>query len=218
MTLIKTICKIQYQVAKLEIIEFLFQHEKNTKPSLESEIACNMITTLRQKLFDDSETCLDLFLFETSANTIKPSIQSLQNTIASVNNFILRMNSGLTTPDTLLLKELFTNIITALLSLNTVLETQLLELSELSLNLDSLEYDVELKLSALNINSPSYTEQENDHILIHSEALLKKLISKCMGDREQAERLIRYEYQKNSKMSREDAVQSAITRWELDNR
>lgn len=118
MNLTKTVRRIQYQTAKLEVIEFLFWHGKNNQPSLETEMAYNMVFTLRQNLFNASEVCLDA-----SLDTVQSNVTSLQNTLVGATNFLIQMNSGLTSTEmqVVFLKELFTNIISELVSLNAEL-------------------------------------------------------------------------------------------------
>ncbi|MFM2430585.1 MAG: hypothetical protein RLZZ511_1798 [Cyanobacteriota bacterium] len=48
------------------------------------------------------------------------------------------------------------------------------------------------------------------------ESLFQRLIRKCMGDLEQAERLISYELGRSPNSSREEAIQAALIRWEID--
>jgi hypothetical protein len=94
MNLTKTVRRIQYQTAKLEVIEFLFWHGKNNQPSLETEMAYNMISTLRQNLFNASEVCLDA-----SLDTVQSYVTSLQKTLVGATNFLIQMNSGLTSTE-----------------------------------------------------------------------------------------------------------------------
>ena len=50
------------------------------------------------------------------------------------------------------------------------------------------------------------------------EALLKNLVNKCLGDMNQAQRLVQYESEQDRSLNPEQAVQAAIRRWEEDNR
>jgi hypothetical protein len=184
----RIISKIIYQIGKLEVIESMYLDGKNFEPSLEMEMAYNMIATLRQKLLIDSEVCFDLPL-----DTLKPSVISLQKTLVSVNNFLIQMSSGLisTERNILFLKELFTTIVSELSILNTELNVILQSASVTTI-----------------LDSP----------LSEIDQLLKNLKSKCLGDTEKVERLIQYEYKKSPQSSRQMLVESAIMRWESDNR
>lgn len=209
MNLTRTVRRIQYQTAKLEVIEFLFWHGKNNQPSLETEIAYNMVSTLRQNLFNSSEVCLDA-----SLDTVQSYTISLQNTLASATSFLIQMNSGLTSTEmqVVFLKELFTNIISELVTLNAELGNTTSQLSQKPSDNPSPDeaYSIELE-------SPS-VEAFSDSAGNVIEQQLKNLISKCMGDAKQAERLIQYEYQRHPELGRERAIQFAIARWESDNR
>ena len=215
MSLIKTVCKIQYQVAKLEVIDDLFRHSSNnqTISTLEIQVTCNMITTLRQKLFDDTEDCLELLLKDQSHNRIKTSIHSLRSTIISSNSILLQMSSGMTTPDAVWAKNLFTNIVTELMKCDSELEINFLLLSQDFENDNPLAETLEM----FTIESQSKTSITYDSIPNESDNLLKKLISRCMGDYEQAQRLIEYELRKNKGVNREEAIGLALIRWERDN-
>ena len=81
MNLTKTVRRIQYQTAKLEVIEFLFWHGKNNQPSLETEMAHNMVSILRQNLFSASEACLNA-----SLDTVQSYVVSLQDTLDLLGN------------------------------------------------------------------------------------------------------------------------------------
>lgn len=190
MKLMRIANKIQYQTAKLEVIELLLWHGKNSQPSLETEMAYNMISTIRLNLLNTSEAC-----FEVSLEDTQSSVASLQNTVASATNFLVQMSSGLVNPETIFLKELVTSIVTELVNLNSELSQSLLQPPQ----------------QVPTITSDIYPEFEVDR-------QLKKLIKKCMGDVKQAERLILYEHQRNPKLDRAGAIDSAIMRWEDDNR
>lgn len=206
MNLTKTVRRIQYQTAKLEVIEFLFWHGKNNQPSLETEMAYNMVFTLRQNLFNASEVCLDA-----SLDTVQSNVTSLQNTLVGATNFLIQMNSGLTSTEmqVVFLKELFTNIISELVSLNAELSNTTLQLSDNSSPDQFIGLDYQ--------KSPSI-EVGSDSTGSVIDRQLKNLINKCMGDVEKAERLIQYECQRQPKLDRREAIQFAIMKWESDNR
>lgn len=182
------ICKILYQTGKLEVIELMYLDGKKFEPSLEMEMAYNLISTLRQKLFLDSQVCLDVPL-----DIAKPNVISLQKTLVSVNTFLIQMNGGLTSTERqiIFLKELFSAIVSELSILNSELDA-ILQSSSVSSSLDS-----------------SFSEIDE---------LLKKIKCMCLGDTEKVERLIQYEYNKSPQLSRQELIQSAIMRWESDNR
>ncbi|OUC14910.1 MAG: hypothetical protein B0A82_09625 [Alkalinema sp. CACIAM 70d] len=209
MSLVHTLCQVQCQASKLEVMEYLFQCVNSAQPNLDCEILINMISTLKQNLLRDSEKCLDLLSKKISPDELNQATRTLRSTVISVNNLIIKMNSGLTTPETIFLKEILMSIVTSLISINADLETQ----SETSMNLlsNSLlknqvsKSDIDIELEQMKITVSS------------SESMLGQLRQKCMGNSEQVERLIQYELQRNPQMSRDDAIQSAIIRWELDN-
>lgn len=209
MSLVHTLCQVQCQASKLEVMEYLFQYVNSAQPNLDCEILINMISTLKQNLLRDSEKCLDLLSKKISPDDLTQAIRTLRSTVISVNNLIIKMNSGLTTPETIFLKEILTSIVTSLISINSDLETQ----SEISMNLlsnslmenQAKKNDIDIELEQMKVTVSS------------SESMLGQLRQKCMGNSEQVERLIQYELQKNPRISRDDAIQSAIIRWELDN-
>ncbi len=213
MSLIKIICNIEYQVAKLEVIENLFQNSTNTQATLETQLAYNMISTLRKKLFEDAENCLDLIIENQSENQIKTSLYSLRSTIVSINNLLLQMSSGMTAPNAVWAKNLFTNIVTELMQRNSELEINFLSPSQGFENDNPFAETLEI----FTIETQSTTSITYDSIPNESDNLLKKLISRCMGDYEQAQRLIEYEIKKNREINREEAIRCALTRWERDN-
>jgi len=213
MSLIKTICKIKYQVAKLEVIEDLFQNSTNTQLTLETQLAYNMISTLRKKLFEDAENCLNLVIENRTENQIKTSLHSLRSTIVSVNNCLLQMSSGMTAPDAVWAKNLFTNIVIELMQRNSELEINFLSPSKDFKNDNPFAETLEI----FTIKTQSITSIAYDSISNESDNALKKLISRCMGDYEQAQRLIDYEIKKNQGINREDAIGRALIRWERDN-
>lgn len=184
----RVICKIQHQLGKLEVIELIYLNAKNTDSSLEVEIAYKMICTLRQNLTNNSIICLNVFSDKASAY-----ITSLQKTLVSVNNLLIEMSTGLNSSDArvIFLHELFSGIVSELTTINT----------ELNVILQSFLTSV-------------YTDSSFNQI----EELLKNLRCKCLGDLEKVERLIQYEYKQNPQSSREKLIQSAIARWEHDNR
>ncbi|MEM4380467.1 MAG: hypothetical protein QXL01_07300 [Thermoplasmatales archaeon] len=207
----KTVRRIQYQTAKLEVIEFLFWHGKNNQPSLETEMAYNMVSTLRQNLFNASEACLDA-----SLDTVQLYVASLQDTLVGATNFLTQMSSGLTSTEmqVVFLKELFNNIVSELITLNA-------ELSDGVSQAFQQPSDNSTPVSqflGLNYQQPSSVAIDLDSTESMTEQQFKNLINKCMGDAEKAERLIQYECQRNSQLDRDEAIRSAIIRWESDNR
>jgi hypothetical protein len=204
---------IQYQVAKLEVIEDLFRNSTNIQATLETQVAYNMVNTLRKKLLEDAEVCLDLLIENQSNDQIKISIYSLRSTIVSANNLLLKMSSGVNTPDAVWVKILFTNIVTELMKFNSELETSLLSFLQ-SIKNDNI---FEETLNIFTIETQSTISINNDSISSESDNLLKKLVSRCLGDYEQAQRLIEYEIKKNHGINRDEAISRALIRWERDN-
>lgn len=206
MILTKILREIQYQTAKLEIIELLSWYWKNNEPSLDTEMAYNMIFTLRQNLFNASEACLEAPLEEMQLH-----ISPLRDTLISATNFLSQMNSGLNSSEmqVVFLKELFTSIVSELVNLNARLADAISESSQQSFYKNS---SIATKPKESVYQQPLV---DSDDSVANQN--FKKLINKCMGDAEKAERLIQFECQRNSKLDREAAILSAITRWERDN-
>lgn len=202
MDLAKTLRGIQYQTAKLEVIELMFWSGKNSQPSLEAEVAYNTVSSIRQNLFSASESC-----FDASLESMSSHVASLQDTLVSANNFLIQMSSGSTSTDAqvIFVKELFNSIVMELVKLNT----------ELS-NLDSQAFQQPSDNSTSAAQFIDSNEQDSADREI--EQKFKNLINKCMGDTERAERLIQYEFRRHRDLDREGAIQAAITRWESDNR
>jgi hypothetical protein len=118
--------------------------------------------------------------------------------IGPINDFLLQASSAINTsdPGAVFIKELMTNIISELVNLSICLTTP------------------ELKLFNVTSNSLVGTSLESSC----SELGFKKLLRKCMGDIEKAERLINYEIRQSPGRSRDEAIQAAIIRWEMDHR
>ncbi len=174
-------------------------------------MAYNMLSTLRQNLFSASEACLNA-----SLDTAQLYIASLQDALVSATNFLIQMSSGLTSTDmqVVFLKELFINITTELITLNT-------ELSNGASQAFKEPSDDSIPISqflGLNYQKLSSVTVDSDSASSMIEQQFKNLINKCMGDAEKAERLIQYECRRNPELDREGAIRSAITRWESDNR
>jgi|GEM_PF-5848130 len=104
----RIISKIQCQAAKLEVIEFLWTNDNKNKPSLKKEMAYNLLSTARKKLFTDTESCL-----EADLDTVE--IQSLLNTIETTNEFLLQLNNNTSQEN---LQELFDCIVAELTTLS----------------------------------------------------------------------------------------------------
>ncbi|WP_338431507.1 hypothetical protein [Synechococcus elongatus] len=197
--------KVQYQISKIEVIELLFWHTKNNQPSIETEMAHNMVATLRQNLFIKSEAC-----FDASLETIESNVRVFQSDLNSATNLLAQMNHGIspTNTDVIFIKDLLSKIISSLSSLN----------SELSIIISQLYHHTPANpgFETYNQNfsffeNPSKPEQlETDHGF-------RTLVRKCMGDIDKVERLIQYEHRQSPELSRAEAIRFAITRWERDN-
>ena len=59
MRVINTLHKIQYQVAKLETIEFLVRAGMEKNPNSEIEKVCEFTSSLKKQLFHATEACLN---------------------------------------------------------------------------------------------------------------------------------------------------------------
>lgn len=200
MSLEKIVYKIQYQIAKIEVVELMIQYSKNNQPSLELEVSYSMISTLRQNLLNATEVCLN-----PSIDTLHLQINSLQKTLISANNLLIQISIGMNSTDigSLFLQELLTNIVSHFVSLNT-------ELGKIASQLTQLTQQ----------SSDNYNSVEANFIVTGNviDQNFKNLVNKCMGDIKQAERLIQYECNQNSSLNREEAIRFAIMRWERDSR
>lgn len=190
MDLIRILYKIQHQTAKIEVWEIFARHAVNSKSGPEAEQAeqlADMFSSLRENLFDASEDCL-----EASSDALHFEIALLQDALISTTNFIIQINNALPSADvsTLPVKELFVGIVSELLALNT--------------ELDAIRSSAPQQSSSCG---PAHDTSDQSY---------KNLLGKCMGDADMAERLIQYEYQKRG-LAREDAIDAAITRLEMDN-
>lgn len=196
--------RIQYQVAKIEVLEYIFSWTRKNNPSLEVEVCFNVITTVKDGLFKESEACIDVLPGKEII-----AITSLQNTLITANSYLTEMYSGNSVDlGFLLIKGLVTDVVSALLNLN----------SELNILLNSLQESKSVE-SAVETYQATLTESLNDvdESIDSTELLYKSLITKCLGDTQKAERLIQYELNRSFVLTREGAIQSAIHRWERDN-
>jgi hypothetical protein len=127
------------------------------------------------------------------------------------------MNSGLTSTEmqVVFLKELFTSITSELVALNTELGNAILQPQQLQQPSDNSS---PAQFVRLNYQNPLSIAVAPDSASSMIDQQFKNLINKCMGDVEKAERLIQYEHQRYPELDRKGAIQSAITRWESDNR
>lgn len=132
--------RVQYEVAKIEVLEMMF----SIAPTTETEVARNMVFTLRKSLYDACETCL-----ESSVEEATTSLTNLKNIVSSVSYFLEQManNCTLDEPDTRFLREMLIGIVAKLTSLNTELSNYQKQISRTYANLSSL--DVELEIAGL---------------------------------------------------------------------
>jgi hypothetical protein len=239
MNLSKVVCQIQCQAAKLEVVEYIFSCGKAAVSSIEYEIALNTIGTLRQNLINCSDDYFDLTEQSASQYAITRQMQDISTTMLSANNVLISWNKGITAPESVFIKEIFTEIITQLLQLNSAIQSGISTLqqapsentSEVATYTDPELEDLRRQLMGLSEPDDNSSPQENrshtselstadgnirDHD--HEHLSFMKLVRKCMGDQQQAERLVLYEFQKMPTASRDYAIQAAITRWEYDNR
>lgn len=197
--------KIQYQIARIEVIELLFWHGKNNRPSMETELAHNMIFTLRQNLFNRSEACFDSSL---------DSAVSFQVDLNSAINLLIKMNHGLdpSNQDVIFLKDLLIKIISDLSSLSSDLSSTISQLS--------CQFSISPAAQSESVIKPhdSFVAAECQQLQTDKvNQYFRNLVKKCMGDLEKAERLIQYEHRQYPDLSRLEAIRFAITRWERDN-
>lgn len=133
----KTARRIQYEVAKIEILEMIC----SIAPNSETEAARNMIFTLRKSLYDACETCL-----ESAGGEATTSVTNLKNIVSSVSCFLKQManNCALDEPDTLFIREMLVGIVSNLTSLNTDLSNHQKRLSRKFVNAESLDMELEI--------------------------------------------------------------------------
>jgi hypothetical protein len=119
MKLSKTVRLIQYQVAKLEVIEVLFLLRERSSSSLDVRLAHSMISTLRSSLYEVTEACL-----EASIDNLELHKSHLLETLNSVNNYLSQMVSGLPIedPQSLFIKEVIVRVISELISLSSTID------------------------------------------------------------------------------------------------
>ena len=210
MNLNRTVYQIQYQTAKLEVIESLFWHGRNDQPS--SESVYNFISDLRQNLFNASEDCLDI-----SLDVSAPYLNSLQVALTKTINLLTQMNNELDPTDSqiIFLKELFTDIVSELISLNAEFNDTALQSSQRSSDSRLVTASRFKDLSCQNFVANSGVPDSTDSSI---DQLFRNLVTKCLGDSGRAERLIQYERRRHSNLDREEAIRAAIIRWENDNR
>lgn len=209
MDLEKTIYKIQYQIAKIEVVELMFLRGKNAQPGLETEMAYNMFFTIRKNLWDISEACLT----ESIVNS-KKSLSALKETLMSASNFLLQTCSGMSSqePQVLFLVELLTNINTELMKLTGELDKfESIEIKKISSN-----SKVDEALELLELSMPLGQQHSNGDYAQNSS--LKELINMCSGERGTAERLVAHEIKKLPGINRSLAILFAIEHLKDDNR
>jgi len=213
MNLVTIIFQIYYQIAKLEFLEDLFRHSNANQTTLEIQVGLNMISTLRQQLSKDTEDSLQIFLSDPPYDKLEKTVNILRNTIASSNSLLLQMSDGMNQLDTLWVKDKFLNIVGELTKNSTELERNLYSLSQ-NLIKDEL-FEVASEISMIEVKFAKSNVNECDPNEIN--ALFRKLLGRCMGDYNQAQRLVDYELQKNQNIDQEEALQRAIIRLERDN-
>lgn len=239
MNLSKVVCQIQCQAAKLEVLEYIFNCGKPSVSSIEYEIALNTIGTLRQNLINCSDDYFDLIEQGASQYAIARQMQRMSTIMISANNVLISWNRGITAPESIFIKEILTEIITQLLQLNSAIQSGISTLQqapgentlEVTTYTDPELEDLRRQLMGLSEpNDNSSPEEHQSHISElsttdrkirdndHEDLPFMRLVRKCMGDRQQAERLVLYESKKMPTASRDYAIQAAITRWEYDNR
>jgi hypothetical protein len=119
MNLRKTVHRIQYQVAKLEVLEILFLLKDRLDSSLDVRLAHSMMSTLRVSLSEACESCL-----EASTDQLDARRGRLKDTLTSVNNYLGQMVDGLPPedPQALFVKEVMVQVIAELISLGLYLD------------------------------------------------------------------------------------------------
>lgn len=201
MNLLKIARNIQYQAAKIEVIELLFRRENADDSSLMTKINYNLVSTLRQHLFDASEAC-----FEETPENLSSCIATLQDTLSSATEFLAKVNTDSISLQIQfpILEDLIADISTELTQIDTALnqiEIQpqpqaLIQNSDNSISVGDVQTDL--------------TKVEKDVKSKPEDNCLDALINLCDGDDDKAESWIQFEQTRNSELSREDAIESAI--------
>jgi hypothetical protein len=119
MNLKKTVHRIQYQVAKLEVLEILFLLKNRLDSSLDVRLAHSMMSTLRVSLSEACESYL-----EAPTDQLDVRRGRLKDTLTSVNNYLGQMVEGLPPedPQALFVKEVMVQVIAELISLGLYLD------------------------------------------------------------------------------------------------
>jgi hypothetical protein len=218
----KAVYKILSQSAKIEVLEYLLKIVQEKGIAKEIEETLTEFCSSRQKLTEKSELCLELILLEKSSLLINQSLSDLQNSVFIVTNFLIAfnsitLNSDASGIDTNPLINLYSKVIDELLSSNKIIEAYLQNQTSTDNFIGSL--DPQPKTHNISTDSVNWVSSyKSNEFRIPTENSLKNLLNKCRGNHEQAERLIMYEQQRNSSLSRDSAIQCAISRWESDNR
>lgn len=119
MKLSKTVRLIQYQVAKLEVLEVMFLLRERATTSLDVRLAHSMISTLRSSLYEVTEACLESSIDDLTLRKVQ-----LLETLNSVNNYLSQMVSGLPIddPQGLFIKEVIVRVISELITLGSMID------------------------------------------------------------------------------------------------
>jgi acyl carrier protein len=183
---------IQYQAIKIEVLVYICRAGNDT-PNPDVENLCDAFLNIYRNLLEVSERC-----FDSSPENIQSYIPALKEIVSYTNEFLLQINSALTTadPGVILIKELLANIISNLMNSNS--DLTIAELKPLNIA-SSIMADTKSEIAAPDVD-------------------FHNLLRKCIGDVEKTERLIKYEIQKSPGRNRTEAIQAAIMRWEMDNR
>jgi acyl carrier protein len=182
--------KIQYQAAKIEVLESMCKLGDGVQ-SPASKKLYDELSIVRKKLFETAEECLN-----SDPECIQIYIPEVKKAITGANEFLLQVTSSVQSQEsgTLFIKDLMTDIISELIKSNLFLSVP--------------------SLKPLNINSGGLVDASSE--VISSDLEFQNLLRKCMGDVEKAERLINYEIQRSPGRGRNEAIQAAIIRWEMD--
>jgi hypothetical protein len=134
--------KAQYQAARLEVIEQLFETFKIQQPSLQAEIAHNTVSTIRKSLYDACEKCFEA----SSGNELRQSSAALLTMVLSVSNMLTSWANQTPSPDaySLFIKEILLNIAADLIALSAKLDTQNPKPLHLPTKFDNPEPELEL--------------------------------------------------------------------------
>jgi hypothetical protein len=188
---IKAIAKVKECVA---VFDFCLSFSPITaETELSLKIALNAIRLIRDELKEATDNAFEAAL---TGDRFAEASLKLQNILPQVIDWVIEVISKTPTQKA---QNTLINLNQILLDANAVLIANSKVESPKTKNIDK-EFDELKKTFAEPVQHPSY----------------KILVSRCMGDSKQADRLIQHELTKDPSQSRAQATRAAIARWERD--